>query len=50
VTVAARPKRSEALLARIDRPSAIAFGCIIALLLVGSLYSRNFLSLEYLLQ
>ena len=50
MTVAARPKRSEALLARIDRPSAIAFGCIIALLLVGSLYSRNFLSLEYLLQ
>ncbi|HXZ18217.1 MAG TPA: ABC transporter permease [Roseiarcus sp.] len=33
-----------------DRPSAIAFGCIVALLLVGSLYSRNFLSLEYLLQ
>ena len=35
---------------RIDRPVAIAFGCIVALLLVGSLYSRNFLSPEYLLQ
>jgi ribose transport system permease protein len=31
-------------------PVAIAFGCIVALLLVGSLYSRNFLSPEYLLQ
>jgi len=29
---------------------ATAFGCIILLLLVGSLYSRNFLSPEYLLQ
>ena len=28
----------------------IAFACIVALLLVGSLYSRNFLSPEYLLQ
>ncbi|MEO5808351.1 MAG: ABC transporter permease [Devosia sp.] len=31
-------------------PVAIAFGCIIVLLIVGSLYSRNFLSPEYLLQ
>jgi ribose transport system permease protein len=50
VTADARSGRSEALFARIDRPSAIAFCCIIALLLVGSLYSRNFLSPEYLLQ
>ncbi|WP_407065580.1 ABC transporter permease [Devosia sp.] len=35
---------------RIDMPVAIAFGCIIVLLIVGSLYSRNFLSPEYLLQ
>ena len=35
---------------RIDRPVAIAFACIVALLLVGSLYSRSFLSPEYLLQ
>ena len=35
---------------RVDRPVVVAFGCIIALLLVGSLYSRSFLSPEYLLQ
>src|SRR6218665_805614 len=35
---------------RIDMPVLMAFGCIIALLLVGSLYSPNFLSPEYLLQ
>tara|TARA_R110002126_G_C10490111_1_gene503553 strand:+ start:7515 stop:8495 length:981 start_codon:yes stop_codon:yes gene_type:complete len=34
---------------RIDVPVATAFGCIIALLLVGSFYSPNFLSPEYLL-
>ena len=34
----------------VDPPVAIAFGCIVALLLVGSLYSRSFLSPEYLLQ
>src|SRR4051795_4653232 len=33
-----------------DPSVAIAFGCIIVLLLVGSVYSRNFLSPEYLLQ
>jgi ribose transport system permease protein len=33
-----------------DPAVAIAFVCIIVLLLVGSLYSRNFLSPEYLLQ
>jgi ribose transport system permease protein len=40
----------EGLLNRVDRPVAVAFGCVIALLLVGSLYSRSFLSPEYLLQ
>ena len=42
--------RAASLVARIDRPVAVAFGCVIALLLVGSLYSRSFLSPEYLLQ
>lgn len=34
----------------LDRAVGIAFACIIALLLAGSLYSREFLSLDYLLQ
>ena len=34
---------------RIDPAVATAFGCIVLLLLVGSLYSSNFLHLEYLL-
>jgi ribose transport system permease protein len=38
------------LLRRIDPAVATAFGCIVALLLFGSLYSREFLSPEYLLQ
>ena len=42
--------RAASLAARIDRPVAVAFGCVIALLLVGSLYSQSFLSPEYLLQ
>ena len=42
--------RAASLAARIDRPVAVAFGCVIALLLIGSLYSRSFLSPEYLLQ
>jgi len=50
VTVEAKPKDAGALIARIDKPVLIAFGCIVALLLVGSLYSRSFLSPEYLLQ
>ncbi|HVY18696.1 MAG TPA: ABC transporter permease [Bauldia sp.] len=33
----------------VDVPVLTAFGCIVALLLVGSLYSPNFLSPEYLL-
>ncbi len=28
----------------------ISFGCILLLLLIGSLYSRNFLSFDYLMQ
>ena len=39
-----------ALLRRVDRAVATAFGCILLLLLVGSLYSASFLSPEYLLQ
>ena len=35
---------------RIDPAVATAFACIVALLLVGSLYSPNFLSPQYLLQ
>ena len=35
---------------RIDPAIASAFGCIVLLLLVGSLYSSSFLSPEYLLQ
>ncbi len=38
------------LLRWIDPAVAIAFGCILALLLLGSLYSSSFLSPEYLLQ
>jgi ribose transport system permease protein len=34
---------------RIDPAVATAFGCIVLLLLVGSIYSPNFLHLEYLL-
>lgn len=35
---------------RLDPAVATAFACIVVLLLIGSLYSRNFLSPEYLLQ
>ena len=35
---------------RIDVPVATAFGCILLLLALGSIYSSNFLSPEYLLQ
>jgi ribose transport system permease protein len=44
-TAAAKP-----LWQRVDPAIATAFGCIVLLLLVGSLYSRNFLSPDYLLQ
>jgi ribose transport system permease protein len=39
-----------AFIRRLDPAVLTAFACIVVLLLVGSLYSRNFLSLEYLLQ
>jgi ribose transport system permease protein len=42
--------RTPSWTSRIDLPVVTAFGCIILLLLVGSLYSPNFLSPEYLLQ
>ncbi|MDI7864444.1 ABC transporter permease [Rhizobiaceae bacterium n13] len=35
---------------RVDRAVLTAFGCILLLLFIGSLYSSNFLSLDYLLQ
>jgi ribose transport system permease protein len=35
---------------RIDVPVVTAFGCIVLLLFLGSFYSPNFLSPEYLLQ
>ena len=35
---------------RVDRATLIAFGCIVVLLLAGSIYSPNFLSLDYLVQ
>jgi len=50
VSVRTQEGLGEALLKRIDRPVAVAFACIVVLLLVGSLYSRSFLSPEYLLQ
>ena len=46
----ARPTRVPAFLRRVDPAVATAFGCIILLLIVGSLYSSNFLSPDYLLQ
>jgi ribose transport system permease protein len=42
--------RLPAFLRRADPAVVTAFGCIVALLLVGSLYSSSFLSPEYLLQ
>ena len=42
--------RLSALLRRLDPAVATAFACIVLLLLLGSLYSANFLSPEYLLQ
>ena len=37
-------------LRRADPAVLIAFGCILLLLFLGSLYSRNFLSFDYLMQ
>jgi len=42
--------RGIAMLRRLDPAVAASFGCILLLLLLGSLYSRSFLSPEYLLQ
>lgn len=42
--------RLPGFLRRVDPAVAIAFGCIILLLVIGSLYSSNFLSPDYLLQ
>src|SRR5512134_3295520 len=42
--------RVQAYIQRIDPAVATAFGCIIVLLLLGSLVQSNFLSPEYLLQ
>ncbi len=42
--------RVSALVRRVDPAVATAFACILLLLFLGSLYSKNFLSPEYLLQ
>lgn len=42
--------RLPAFIRRVDPAVATAFGCIILLLIVGSVYSSNFLSPEYLIQ
>jgi ribose transport system permease protein len=42
--------KMPAFLRRVDPAVATAFGCIILLLLVGSIYSSNFLSPDYLIQ
>jgi len=49
-TDAITPPRLKSLRQSLDLPVLTAFGCIIVLLVVGSLYSPNFLSPEYLLQ
>lgn len=53
MTIDDRTQNSSTLhrvLRRVDPAVATAFGCIVVLLLVGSIYSSNFLSPEYLLQ
>jgi ribose transport system permease protein len=47
---ARRPNGLAALRRRIDPAIASAFGCIVLLLMLGSLYSSSFLSADYLLQ
>jgi ribose transport system permease protein len=46
----AQPAPARSLRRRIDPAVATAFGCIVLVLLLGSLYSANFMSPEYLLQ
>lgn len=43
------PSRIPSFVKRLDPAVATAFGCIVLLLLLGSLYSSNFLSANYLL-
>lgn len=50
MTNEAQPSSRPPLHMRINLPIVIAFACIILLLLIGSLYSKSFLSPEYLLQ
>ncbi len=50
VTSGAGASRLPSFLRKADPAVATAFACIVALLLVGSLYSPNFLSPEYLVQ
>jgi ribose transport system permease protein len=49
-TAARSATRGIAILRRLDPAVAASFGCTLLLLLLGSLYSRSFLSPEYLLQ
>src|SRR5438045_5193121 len=49
-TPAATERRPRDWRQRIDVPVATAFGCILLLLALGSVYSSNFLSPQYLLQ
>ncbi|WP_162914233.1 ABC transporter permease [Taklimakanibacter lacteus] len=46
----AMERRLPKFIRRIDPAVATAFGCILLLLVVGSIYSTSFLSVEYLLQ
>ncbi|MCO5066564.1 MAG: ABC transporter permease [Rhizobiaceae bacterium] len=50
VTSAPLKQRLPAFIRRLDPAVLTAFGCILLLLVVGSLYSPSFLSAEYLLQ
>lgn len=49
-TTLERSSRWQTMRRRVDPAVVTAFGCIVVLLLVGSLYSTSFLSPEYLLQ
>jgi ribose transport system permease protein len=49
-SVTKAPARRNGWWERIDVPVVTAFGCIVLLLFLGSFYSPNFLSPEYLLQ
>ena len=49
VSATRRPTFVSRLTHRVDKPILVAFACIVALLLVGGMYSRNFTSPEYIL-